>query len=247
MSPSHLSGSVFTAARRVPETTPWDARVSSWNEVCSTPAFERLRDRVVDLAALEPGDVVVDLGAGTGLLALSAAQQAHEVIAVDYSAPMLDRLTQHARALGRDNVRCVLADLRELPLPDDSADVAVSCYAFHHLADADKELALAEARRVLKPGARLVICDMMFALSLRPQDRRIVAGKIAAIARRGPAGILRLAKNAGRVVLRRWEHPAPVERWRMLLESRRFVDVRVELVEAEAGIAVARRPEEARG
>ena len=245
MSFTQLATPAVASERRVPPSTPWDVRVSSWDEICSSPAFERLRDRVMDRAAIEGRDVVVDLGAGTGLLTLPAASRAREVIAVDYSSPMLGRLAQRARELGRANVRCVIADLRELPLPDDSADVVVSCYAFHHLADADKELALSEARRVLRPGGRLVVCDMMFALSLRPHDRRILISKVRAIARKGPAGIVRLVRNAGRVVTRRWEHPAPVERWRTLLEARRFVDISVAMVEAEAGIAVARRPEQA--
>ena len=244
MSQTHPVAPIVAASRRVPESTPWDARASSWEEVCASPAFERLRDRTLDLADLDEGEVVVDLGAGTGLLALPAASRAREVIAVDYSSPMLDRLSHHARELGRANIRPVLADLRELPLPDDCADVVVSCYAFHHLADADKELALAEARRVLRPGGRLVVCDMMFGLSLRAHDRRVVMSKAASIARKGPAGLVRLARNAGRIMTRRWEHPAPVDRWRSLLEARRFADIEVTLVEAEAGIAFARRPEE---
>ena len=155
---------------------------------------------------------------------------------------MLDRVEARARAAGRHNVECVVADLREVPLDDASADVVVSSYAFHHLRDEGKELALAEARRILRPGGRMVICDMMFALSLRGSDRRIVARKVVAIARRGPAGLVRLARNAGRVATGRWEYPATAERWRDLLEARRFTGVEVFMVENEAGIATAARP-----
>lgn len=227
---------------RVPSSTPWDVRVDSWQDVAGSPAFGRLAERILTLAEVSKHEVVVDLGCGTGLLALPAARTAGKVIAVDYSRPMLDRLDRRASELALDNVECVRADLRELPLADASVDLVISSYAFHHLPDEGKELALAEARRILRPGGRLVVCDMMFALSLGSRDRRIILDKVVAIARKGPAGILRLARNAGRVATGRWEHPAPPERWRQMLEGRRFVDIHVELVEHEAGLAVARRP-----
>lgn len=229
---------------RVPSSTPWDVRVDSWQDVEGSPAFGRFAQRVLALAQVSGHEVVVDLGCGTGLLALPVAQMAGRVIAVDYSRPMLDRLDLRAAELGLANVDCIRADLRELPLADASVDVVVSSYTFHHLPDESKELALAEARRILRPGGRMVVCDMMFTLSLRSRDRRIVLDKVVAIARKGPAGIVRLARNAGRVATGRWEHPASPERWRQMLEGRRYVDVHVELIEHEAGLAVARRPTE---
>jgi SAM-dependent methyltransferase len=229
---------------RVPATTPWDDRVQAWEEVSGSPVFARLAARVLEIAAPVAGETVVDLGAGTGLLALTAAQTAASVIAVDYSQPMLTRLLENAHNAGVSNLCCFHADLRELPLADASADVVVSSYAFHHLDDHGKELALAEARRVLRPGGRLVICDMMFALSLRGEDRSVIAGKLAAVARKGPGGIIRIVRNAGRVAAGRWEHPSPPATWHRLLKARQFADVRVEMVENEAGVAVAVRPKE---
>ncbi len=228
--------------RRLPVTTPWDRRVEAWEDVSRSPVFDRLAGRALALAAIEKNDTVVDLGAGTGLLTLAAAQAAETVIAVDYSEPMLKRLAEHANNAGLAGVSCLRADLRQLPIEDAAVDIVVSSYAFHHLDNAGKELALAEARRVLRPGGRLVVLDMMFELSFRASDRRIIAAKVGAIARKGPAGIARLARNAGRVVTRRWEHPASPQRWQDLLEARRFVDVQVEMIENEAGIAFARRP-----
>ena len=249
MSGSNTGCSPATGAShssRLPRATPWDGRVEAWENVASSPVFSRLATRVLELAAIENGDRVVDLGAGTGLLTLTAARTALEVIAVDYSQPMLDRLAEHAAAADLDGIACVRADLREVPIPDGVADIVVSSYAFHHIDDAGKALALTEARRILRPGGRLVILDMMFGLSLRASDRRIIAAKVAAIARKGPAGLLRIARNVGRVATRRWEHPTSPERWQQLLEARRFVDVHVEMIENEAGIAFARRPLEGR-
>jgi hypothetical protein len=88
----------------------------------------------------------------------------------------------------------------------------------------------------------LVVCDMMFALSLDRRDRALVARKLVRIARRGPAGVVRILKNAARIAAGTWEHPASAERWRELLERRRFTDVDVRLLEHEAGVATARRP-----
>ncbi len=155
---------------------------------------------------------------------------------------MLERLDARAAADGVANVVPLVGDLRTLPLEDESFDLVVSNYTFHHVDDAAKELGLAEVRRVLVPEGRLVLCDMMFSLSLDSRDRRLVAEKVWALARRGPAGLLRIARNAGRVAAGRWEQPARPETWERMLADRGFADVRVELLEHEAGIAVARRP-----
>ncbi len=220
----------------------WDERVEAWEEVAASEAFLAIRDRIVELS--EPGrdDLVVDLGAGTGLLALALAPRVDELVAVDISERMLDRLDDAAVADGIHNVETLAADLRRLPLGDESATLVVSNYAFHHLDDAGKELALAEARRILRPGGRLVICDMMFSLSLEPRDRRLVAEKVVALLKRGPAGVVRIVRNAWRVAVGRWERPATPETWKEMLVARGFVDVRIELLEHEAAVALARRP-----
>ena len=121
-------------------------------------------------------------------------------------------------------------------------DVVVSNYAFHHLDHAGKQLALTEARRILQPGGRLVIADMMFGLSLRDRDRHIIASKIVAIGRRGPAGLWRIARNGALIATGRWEHLEPPEAWRRMLEQRRFENVDVSLLAHESGVACARRP-----
>jgi ubiquinone/menaquinone biosynthesis C-methylase UbiE len=221
----------------------WDERVEAWDEVASSEAFRALRDRILELAEPERDDVAVDLGAGTGLLALALAPRVRELVAVDISERMLERLDDAAIADGIHNVSTLVADLRRLPLEDESATLVVSNYAFHHLHDTGKELALAEARRILRPGGRLVICDMMFSLSLEPRDRRLVAEKVAAMLKRGPAGVVRILRNAGRVVAGRWEQPATPEAWEQMLLARGFENVRIELLEHEAAVAVARRPE----
>jgi ubiquinone/menaquinone biosynthesis C-methylase UbiE len=220
----------------------WDDRVEAWEQVASSGAFLAIRDRIVDLAEPRGDDLVVDLGAGTGLLSFALARRVQELVAVDISERMLRRLDDAAAADGVDNVEPLVADLRRLPLEDESATLVVSNYAFHHLDDAGKELALAEARRILRPGGRLVICDMMFSLSLEPRDRRLLWEKVRALLRRGPAGVLRIFRNALRVVAGRWERPSTPESWQEMLEARGFEQVRIELLAHEAAVAVARRP-----
>ncbi len=221
----------------------WDERVQTWDEVAASDAFLAIRDRVVELAEPRREDRVVDLGAGTGLLALALAPRVRELVAVDISERMLERLDDTAVADGIHNVDTLVADLRRLPLEDESATLVVSNYAFHHLHDTGKELALAEARRILRPGGRLVLCDMMFSLSLDRRDRRLVAEKVFLLLKRGPAGVVRILRNAGRVIAGRWEQPATPETWKEMLLARGFEDVRIELLEHEAAVAIARRPE----
>lgn len=221
----------------------WDERVDAWEEVAAGEAFLAIRDRIVELAEPRADDRVVDLGAGTGLLALAIAPHVREVVAVDIAERMLKRLDAATIAERIDNVETLAADLRRLPLEDETATLVVSNYAFHHLDDAGKELALAEARRILRPGGRIVICDMMFTLSLEPRDRRLVAEKVVALAKLGPAGVVRILRNAARVLFGRWEQPAKPETWEEMLLARGFEDVRIELLEHEAAVAVARRPE----
>ena len=221
----------------------WDERVEVWEEVATSEAFLAIRDRIVQLAEPRREDRVVDLGAGTGLLALALAPRVAELVAVDISERMLERLDDTAIADGIHNAQTLVADLRRLPLDDESATLVVSNYAFHHLDDAAKELALAEARRILRPGGRLVICDMMFSLSLERRDRRVIAQKVLALLKLGPAGLIRILRNAGRLVVGRWEQPAPPQTWSEMLEARGFENVRIELLEHEAAIAVARRPD----
>jgi ubiquinone/menaquinone biosynthesis C-methylase UbiE len=221
----------------------WDERVDAWEEVATSPAFLAMRDRIVELAEARPTDYVVDLGAGTGLLTFALAPQVQELVAVDISERMLERLDDMAVADGVNNVEPLVADLRRLPLGDECATLVVSNYAFHHLDDPGKELALAEARRILRPGGRLVICDMMFSLSLESRDRRLVWEKVRGLLRRGPAGVVRILRNGARVVAGRWEQPATPEAWEEMLVARGFEQVRIELLAHEAAVAVARRPE----
>jgi SAM-dependent methyltransferase len=118
----------------------------------------------------------------------------------------------------------------------------LSNYCFHHLSAPEKIRALAEIGRVLRPGGRLVFGDMMFSLTLlHRRDRAVVMRLAARMVGHGPSGVRRLVRNLRQVVSGRGEHPARVEWWRDALLGEGFIDISVQALEHEGGIASARR------
>ncbi|NHN59419.1 MULTISPECIES: class I SAM-dependent methyltransferase [Halorussus] len=113
---------------------------------------------VVEHADPDGDETVADLGTGTGAIALALADQAGEVVGRDISEGMMERAREKAEAQGIDNVEFGEGRFRE---PDvDSADVVVSNFAMHHLADAEKREAI-EAIAELGPR-KFVLGDVMF-------------------------------------------------------------------------------------
>lgn len=223
-------------------TKNWDAHVSQAEIVARSPGFQHLRDRIIDLAEIQPDECVVDVGAGTGLLSLESARRGARVWAVDISPSMCEYLRAKART-GGHQIEVAVGSAVSLPIVDGFADAVVSNYCFHHLDDAGKLQALAEARRVLRPGGRLVFGDMMFTLDPRdPRDRAVVEAKVRAMLRKGPAGFVRLARNGLRVATGRWESPVRASWWQQAMLDARFDDVSVLVLEHEGGLAHARRP-----
>ena len=221
----------------------WNDYVACAETVARSPGFARLRDHIIDAAALREGDAVLDLGAGTGLLTLPAAGAAERVWALDVSARMTEYLATKSRSAGLDNVEPIVASVVSIPIVDGSVDVAISNYCFHHLDDAAKLVALREVERVLTPGGRLVIGDMMFSLSpTSERNRAVVRDKVRSLLAKGPAGAWRLARNGARYLTGRWERPATAQWWQGALTQTGFVDVDVAVLDHEGGIATARKP-----
>jgi ubiquinone/menaquinone biosynthesis C-methylase UbiE len=201
-----------------------------------------VRDRLLAIADPGAGAVCVDLGAGTGFVALALAPRVGSVLAVDISPVMTESLAARATKAGLENVRTEVADLRTFRRPVASADLVVSSYALHHLRDQDKRALVAEAARWLRPGGRLVVADMMFGRGATQRDREILRDKVAVLASKGPAGWWRIAKNLARYGLGvGHEHPAAPQFWQLALRDAGFADVRFEPVVAEAGIVSGTR------
>lgn len=221
----------------------WDAYVAHAEEVARSAGFRHLRDRIIELARPQADDVVVDVGSGTGLLTLPLAERTSRVWAVDIAPRMGEYVRSKAASAGAENVEIVTASAVSLPLVDEAATLVVSNYCFHHLDDDGKRVALREAYRVLKPGGRLVFGDMMFRVSVGDaRDRQVVKDKVRGMLRKGPAGVVRLVKNAARFAGRRWEHPARAGWWEAALRDAGFVEVRLEVLAHEGGVAAAKRP-----
>jgi ubiquinone/menaquinone biosynthesis C-methylase UbiE len=223
-------------------TKDWDRHIVEAEELARGGGFQELRDAILRRAEPRPEDRVVDVGAGTGLLTLGLAPRVQRVWAFDISPAMVEYLRAKAASAGFVNIDAVVASALSLPLVDATADLVVSNYCFHHLSDRDKLRALSEVHRVLAPGGRVVIGDMMFRPALTDaRDRRVLWRKVRALVGKGPAGVARLAKNGLRFVTARWESPARPGWWEAALVEVGFVEVDVEPLPHEGGIAAARR------
>ncbi len=111
------------------------------------------------LLRLLPPLVIADLGAGEGTIALLLAQRAERVIAVDSSPKMVEYGTGVARSNGVKNLEYRLGDLEELPIKSGKVDLALLHQSLHHALHPQK--AIEEARRILRPGGRIVILDLV--------------------------------------------------------------------------------------
>ncbi len=217
----------------------WDRRAASWDH-SAMPGLGKIADEVVRRAGSVTDRDVVDLGCGSGQLALRLAATARSMVAVDLSRAMLERLEKQADDAGLTNVETILAALQTLELPAGSVDVIVSNYAFHHLRDPQKAEVLKRAARWLRPGGVVVIGDMMFSIRAGSADREIISSKVLNMARKGPAGWWRITKNAWRFVVARKECPAPIATWETMFRDAGFTVTSAERIVAEGGVVSGR-------
>jgi ubiquinone/menaquinone biosynthesis C-methylase UbiE/DNA-binding HxlR family transcriptional regulator len=111
------------------------------------------------LLRLMPPMVIADLGAGEGAFALLLAQRAKKVIAVDTSAKMIEVAREQALRHGVANVEYRLGDMEELPIDNAAVDLVFFSQSLHHALHPER--AVTEANRILIPGGRIVILDLV--------------------------------------------------------------------------------------
>jgi len=123
--------------------------------------LRELRLRTANLAHLQPGEKVLDVGCGTGTLAIESKQRVGAtglVFGIDPGAQQIARARSKA-AWRNVSIDFQIGVIERLPFSDQTFDVVLSTIMLHHLSDSLKRQGLSEIARVLKPGGRLVIAD----------------------------------------------------------------------------------------
>ena len=137
----------------------------------------------VAVAALRAGETVLDLGCGGGIDVLLSARRvgpSGTAYGLDMTEEMLDLARAHARQAGVGNVEFLRGEIEAIPLPDRSVDVVISNCVIN--LSTDKPAVLAEMFRVLVPGGRIGISDVVAADHLSPADRAAAGSYVGCIA-----------------------------------------------------------------
>ena len=135
------------------------------------------------LAELKPGEVVLDLGSGGGIDVLLSAKRVGptgKAYGLDMTDDMLALANENQRKAGATNVEFLRGEIEHIPLPDASVDVIISNCVIN--LSADKDQVLREAFRVLRPGGRFAVSDVVTRGEIQPEIRRSVLAWVGCVA-----------------------------------------------------------------
>lgn len=124
--------------------------------------YNDVLDFVVEISNVKKGNLVLDIGTGTGNLLLKFLKNGAFVIGLDPSKNMLDEAKKKVKNYEKVEFILIEEPFLNIPFPDNYFDVVSSTYAFHHVSHELKEIALIEMLRVLKNKGILIIGDIMF-------------------------------------------------------------------------------------
>jgi len=206
------SDGIDSAGFREAQHRNWDSAAVGWMEWSefNDRADRHVSERLVELAGVRPGSRVLDVAAGYGEPALTAARRAGgegRVVATDISAEMLAFARERAAAAGLDNLEFVQSDAAGLDFPSASFDAAVSRWGI--IFEPDAEAAAARIRGFLEPGARIAIASWgeadqvpFLSLPMRTTRERLglpapPAGTPGPLSRPTPAAIGGLLEGGG--------------------------------------------------
>jgi ubiquinone/menaquinone biosynthesis C-methylase UbiE len=206
------------------------------------PGLEKVTAAVLAAARVQPGDLVIDLGCGSGQVSLQLAEIGARVVAVDGNQRALDRLRASALARPLPGLEVLASPLFCLSLPAASAEIVVTSYAMHWLRDADKQRLVAAAYGWLRPGGTLIVADMMFGRGGSSQDRAIIRSKVRSLARKGIGGWWRIAKNGYRYLVQVKDHPVSISAWTAIFARAGFTGITASRILNEAGLVLGRKP-----
>ncbi len=170
-SPSTEAGPQTASATDVQSSADDGVNIDIWLERMEVGSRElySAREAVVAAAGIQEGDVVADIGAGTGLYTLlfaDAVGATGRIFAEDIEPRFLDLINQRAEDSGLDNITCVLGRENDVSLPASSLDVVFIADTYHYFED--REAVMRSVFDALKPGGRLIVVDY----DLEPGEQR---------------------------------------------------------------------------